>query len=759
MSTKAPSKPSTPNKSLPSKPSTPSKSLPSKPSTPSTSNTSKKKDKGGIGVARKIRGSGYPTDEQLDRFRRRIRVELVKDRKDEFGRNYWSKMDETKRIFGVSGNHNLHVRAFLRIRPLLLHEEEEEGGEGPIPHFEEDGLKVFYPNVTASTEGKYTIFNAFSVFGDYVDQPTLFDNFMPPSLRYYLSGGNAAFVSYGASDSGLNHTLFGPDFWDYLEAIYVPPGSKNNSKFLDNMNRDEMMLDDGSSNLDVLFENNQLNLDNVNINNISRPQSRGNNISSRPQSRGNNISSRPQSRGTMSTRPQSRASEVSSVPSSLFTTYPGDKRAVQNKKLNEEIPDCSEFDGIFPRAISYIFKEVSHRGLYEQTNIVTSLSIMVVNDYDTSIPVAYDMLSLNPTEPKALRWSPEEESYWPDDLVVTETKNYKSFLNECYRGYLARDTLEMEGLTTIYLIQCKITGVSDRWDVRGDRLSEGEEKTGKYYFVECCHTDQTASSGGHSNQSALLECLAKARLNAFPTGKAKRSLPIRNSPLTQVLSSALKPGQMMTFVANMSIAQKHYDESYQTCHDVDYIHMANRNTNLLEGKSSVMSTKSTKMKKKKRKKKVKKKMVRKKKDIDEGKKVEEIDEDPSYINPNDYGRKHVKITNNVEYEKLNWEPTSEVSKHDVMPPVLAKPSRLSEMLASSSVLSPSKRRSSIRKKNISSPSSNQMFISSNIMNTKHIVYPEDYNYEKTNTSKNTTGEDVKDGDKKDDATNKYVVAM
>ena len=45
------------------------------------------------------------------------------------------------------------------------------------------------------------------------------------------------------------------------------------------------------------------------------------------------------------------------------------------------------------------------------------------------------------------------------------------------------------------------------------------------------------------------------------------------------------------------------------------------------------------------------------------------------------------------------------------------------------------------------------------MNTKHIVYPEDYTYEKTNTSKNTTGEDVEDGDKKDDATNKYVVAM
>ena len=188
-----------------------------------------------------------------------------------------------------------------------------------------------------------------------------------------------------------------------------------------------------------------------------------------------------------------------------------------------------------------------------------------------------------------MRWSPEEESYWPDDLVVTETKNYKSFLNECYRGYLARDTLEMEGLTTIYLIQCKITGVSDRWDVRGDRLSEGEEKTGKYYFVECCHTDQTASSGGHSNQSALLECLAKARLNAFPTGKVSDHYQFQFPFDTGfIFSIAWTNDDICSKYVNCS---KDYDESPQTCHDVDYIHMARHNTNLLEAKSSVMSTK------------------------------------------------------------------------------------------------------------------------------------------------------------------------
>ena len=63
----------------------------------------KKEKKQNLGVARKLRGSGYPTEEQLSRYRRRIRVELVKDRQDAFGRNFWGKMDETKRIFCVSG--------------------------------------------------------------------------------------------------------------------------------------------------------------------------------------------------------------------------------------------------------------------------------------------------------------------------------------------------------------------------------------------------------------------------------------------------------------------------------------------------------------------------------------------------------------------------------------------------------------------------------------------------------------------------------
>ena len=73
-----------------------------------TPSSEKKKKTRAPGVARKIRGSGYPTDEQLSRYRRRIRVELVKDRQDAFGRKFWGKMDETKRIFCVSGDHNLH---------------------------------------------------------------------------------------------------------------------------------------------------------------------------------------------------------------------------------------------------------------------------------------------------------------------------------------------------------------------------------------------------------------------------------------------------------------------------------------------------------------------------------------------------------------------------------------------------------------------------------------------------------------------------
>ena len=91
-----------------------------------------------------------------------------------------------------------------------------------------------------------------------------------------------------------------------------------------------------------------------------------------------------------------------------------------------EIPDCSEVDGIFPRAISYIFKEVSHRQLYEQTNITISLSIIVVSDESKGSNEAFDMLSLNPSESRSLQWNPNEEAFWPDDLVATTIASYKS---------------------------------------------------------------------------------------------------------------------------------------------------------------------------------------------------------------------------------------------------------------------------------------------------------------------------------------------
>ena len=44
------------------------------------------------GVSRKIRGTGYPSEAQLERYRRRIRVELVRDKKDEFGLVFASEL-------------------------------------------------------------------------------------------------------------------------------------------------------------------------------------------------------------------------------------------------------------------------------------------------------------------------------------------------------------------------------------------------------------------------------------------------------------------------------------------------------------------------------------------------------------------------------------------------------------------------------------------------------------------------------------------
>ena len=680
-----------------------------------TPSSEKKKKNQNLGVARKIRGSGYPTDEQLSRYRRRIRVELVKDRQDAFGRNFWGKMDETKRIFCVSGNHNLHIRAYVRVRPLLVEETEEEGGDGPIPHFYEDGLKVYYPNISSSAEGKYKEFKAFSVFGDFVDQETLFDNVMPPSLRYFLSGGNAAFISYGSANSGKKFTLFGTDFWDYLETIYVPPGSKNNSKLLSSFKAENEDIDD-----DIEFS--MFNLDTLLENSGMKEKKRH----SRPQSRGNN-STRPRSRDDKSTRPQSRASNISNVPSSIFTTYPGDKRAVQDAKLKVEIPDCSEVDGIFPRAISYVFKEISHRQLYEQTNITIALSIIVVSDESKGSNEAFDMLSLNPSDSRSLQWNPNEEAFWPDDLVATTVASYKALLNELYRGYLARESLEMNGITTIYLLQCKINGISDRWDARGDRLSEGLEKTGKYFFVECSPRNNPNSNRSFNpdlNMTTLIKCLSKARFNSYPTGKEKKSLPLRESPLTQVLSSVLKPGQMLTFIGNISKAQRHYNESYTTCSDVNTVHVADDNLFFAERKSAVASTtnkSNTRTSKKKMQKKVKKPKPKKKVQKRDSIAEESLVNAKGIVTP-------IKNDKEGTNHKQNRRRNTENSNHELMVPIIARPSRLSEMLASSTLGSKSSTLATRKKqeKLCTSPQTSMMFIASNATNCNRIVYPENW---------------------------------
>ena len=116
--------------------------------------------------------------------------------------------------------------------------DEEEGGAGPIPHFYETP-KVFYPNISFC-RGKYTEYKAFSVFGDFIDQEILFD-VMPPSLRYFHLEN--ALISYGSANSGKKFTLFGTDL-GLFETIYVPPGSKNNSKLLSSFKAENEDVDD-----------------------------------------------------------------------------------------------------------------------------------------------------------------------------------------------------------------------------------------------------------------------------------------------------------------------------------------------------------------------------------------------------------------------------------------------------------------------------------------------------------------------------------
>ena len=226
------------------------------------------------------------------------------------------------------------------------------------------------------------------------------------------------------------------------------------------------------------------------------------------------------------------------------------------------------------------------------------------------------------------------------------------------------------------------------------------------------------------NMTTLIKCLSKARFNSYPTGKEKKPLPLRESPLTQVLSSVLKPGQMLTFIGNISKAQRHYNESYTTCSDVNTIHVADDSLFFAERKSAVASKtnkSNTRTSKTKMQKKVKKPKPKKK-----AQKRDSIAEE-SLVNAKGIG---TPIKNDKEgtNRKQNRRRNTENSNHELMVPIIARPSRLSEMLASSTLGSKSSTLATRRKqeKLCTSPQTSMMFIASNATNCNRIVYPENW---------------------------------
>ena len=499
-------------------------------------------DSKNLGVARKQKKNEYPSEQALQRYRRRIRVELVRDVKDKYGRNFWGKQEERKRIFSCSGNHTLHVRAVVRLRPLLFEEEEGNGGEGQIPHFEENGLTIMMPNTKNGLQAKHSVFNTQCVYFSDIDQAAFFEAFMPPFLRSFLSGGISAVIFYGAENSGKLYSLFGPTFWN---------------DWKDERNRLIMEEEEAFRRWEEEA--------------TYRPQSRETK-SARPQSRGIGIDSRPQSARSTITRPMSRAS-------SAFTNFPGDQTAMLSLGAMQRVPEGNETDGVFPRSVRHIFREIERRLVQEQTVISVSLSVIVVQEND---PFAYDMLGLNPSEKKSIRWNAELEMFWPEKLLELECTSYEHFVGACFDAKTTCEALKMSHATIIYMSQSNIMGLSDRWDVRGDRLPEGLERKGRLFFVHCADANQESVAAEQKNMKALIECLAKARSNAFPTGKEKLVLPIARSPLTQILSAPLRPGQMIQFVACGTDSMANYESSFQTFKTCDFIHTANRRSDIDE---------------------------------------------------------------------------------------------------------------------------------------------------------------------------------
>ena len=183
--------------------------------------------------ARKAREAVIPRDEDFARWRKLIEKSVhPKHDLDKLGRKLWGHADETRRVYACSADHTIHIRSFVRLRPLLESQRKCNGAAGELPAIEccADGRTVRFardPSIPEDEEKRIQeeeahgnspghtaslyAYSSCSLYHHRTNQDQMFSGFVPQALNAVLYGGLGCLVVYGEKGSGKTYTLLGRD--------------------------------------------------------------------------------------------------------------------------------------------------------------------------------------------------------------------------------------------------------------------------------------------------------------------------------------------------------------------------------------------------------------------------------------------------------------------------------------------------------------------------------------------------------------------
>ena len=528
--------------------------------------------------ARKAREAVIPRDEDFARWRKLV-AKSVHPRRDfdKFGRKLWGHADETKRVYACSADHTLHIRSFVRLRPLLEHQRKCNGAEGELPAIEccADGRTMRFardPSIPVDEEKRIQeveghgegspghtaslyAYRCCCLYDHRTNQDQMFSGFVPQALNAVMYGGRGCLVVYGEKGSGKSYTLFGTD----AEREYAEQ-PKQHKRVGGTVESHGEAPQEAAKEAEITGKRHG-----------EKEAGHGGNISSSDSDAG---------RINVDVNCDGRQQQVNGHQHNK-TTETQNATDPTNDSFNEEPekdivwlaePDNGAETGIFQRAIHSIFDRCQQGKLERQSRYRVEMNIVMFTD--GSDQEVSDLSSFDEQgRPKQLivDWDPENSRFEAEGCNFVTYKRAADMVWATLRANWMRRKLDPSGehTTVVYRIRVHLSGIGDpSWkDIVGDQLGEGQPAMGEFMVVEASgfsigpgfpdpHTGKDGVFDSHETLRMLTKVLEYVKFNSLPALRKKHSVPYRMNPVTRLMSTHLKQGAIVTFLGCAGIDKK-----------------------------------------------------------------------------------------------------------------------------------------------------------------------------------------------------------